>query len=974
MRKEMIIKRLSIYAAAAMLVLSCSTPEERAAAGLAQRIAPQYARRIEFRQTADSTESYCIEARGRRVRICGSGANAMAAGLGRYLSDVCCADVSWERVHPIELPSRMPLPDSTISCSALVPERFFLNYCTFGYTMPWWHWEDWERFIDWMALQGINLPLAITGQDAIWQEVWRGFGLSDDQIRAWFTGPAHLPWHRMCNIDGVDGPLPQAWIDGQKELQKKILRRERELGMCPVLPAFGGHIPVQFKELYPDAQITDISGWGGFPPENLPHFLSPQDSLFAVIQKAFLEAQTREYGTGHIYGFDLFNEVDPPSWDPETLAAIGREAYGSIAAVDPEARWLQMGWMFYYDRKHWTPEIIEAYLNAVPAGKVTILDYYTENIPVWTLTDGFYGQPWIFCYLGNFGGNTRLAGPFRKESQRITEALGIPGQAGYDGTRQDGQSSSVIAGGDRQSRPSGIGCTLEGFGLNRWFYEYVMSRAWSTGQTDGQWLSALDRRRGSPDGFWKMMADSIYLRGSFSEGALLCGRPCLTGRHSWRVFYEPGYSQDALVRAWKTLLDSPSGSDAWRCDVVSIGCQALGNHFAVLRDGFASAYRDGNLPAAEEVAGRMRELLDDIVLLSACEPAFRLERWIDGAESWAANPGEEEFYRHNAWHLITTWGVSQNLNDYASRLWSGLVSTYYAPRWEIFLEEALSCLREGRTLEQEKLDEMVGAFEDAMVEAAPRVADKAAAEDIAGLCKELYDKWFDSPLTIISWNVGAFSKYSGNSLPQVAEGVLAAGADAVCLCELDSCNRRHSGYQLRELAESLGGWQYSFASAFDFAGGAYGNGIVCKEPILRSERIALPLSDGAEPRCCAVAETERYVIAATHLDYIGTEARPAQARALNDWFTEHYSGSTKPVFLCGDFNSLPGSETLSILSECWDLLSGTTPTYPSDSPDRCLDYIWALRSAAPVFTVSTSVDPTYSTASDHLPVTVSVKY
>ncbi len=27
----------------------------------------------------------------------------------------------------------------------------------------WWDWERWEREIDWMALNGINLPLAFTG-------------------------------------------------------------------------------------------------------------------------------------------------------------------------------------------------------------------------------------------------------------------------------------------------------------------------------------------------------------------------------------------------------------------------------------------------------------------------------------------------------------------------------------------------------------------------------------------------------------------------------------------------------------------------------------------------------------------------------------------------------------------------------------------------------------------------------------------
>ena len=43
--------------------------------------------------------------------------------------------------------------------------RYFFNYCTFSYSMAWWDWTQWERMIDWMALKGINLPLAATGQE-----------------------------------------------------------------------------------------------------------------------------------------------------------------------------------------------------------------------------------------------------------------------------------------------------------------------------------------------------------------------------------------------------------------------------------------------------------------------------------------------------------------------------------------------------------------------------------------------------------------------------------------------------------------------------------------------------------------------------------------------------------------------------------------------------------------------------------------
>lgn len=42
----------------------------------------------------------------------------------------------------------------------------------FADSYVWWDWERWEKEIDWMALQGVNLPLAFNGQEAIWQKVF----------------------------------------------------------------------------------------------------------------------------------------------------------------------------------------------------------------------------------------------------------------------------------------------------------------------------------------------------------------------------------------------------------------------------------------------------------------------------------------------------------------------------------------------------------------------------------------------------------------------------------------------------------------------------------------------------------------------------------------------------------------------------------------------------------------------------------
>ncbi|MBP5689477.1 MAG: alpha-N-acetylglucosaminidase [Bacteroidales bacterium] len=701
------------------LMASCGSPKTvmapdpdiETAEALAERIVPSYSDNIRFEHLPDTLEAYELESVGDRVVIRGSSALSMAVGLNRYLSDYCLTDVSWYASHAVKVPSEMPAVPKKVRSESVLPERFFLNYCTFGYTMPWWKWEDWERFIDWMALNGVTMPLAITGEEAVWQEVWRKHGLTDEETRSYFTGPAHLPWHRMCNIDGVDGPLPQGWIDGQVELQKKILERERSFGMKPVLPAFGGHVPAQLKTLYPDADISDIRGWGGFSKEYLPHFLAPTDPLFAEIQKEFLDAQNALFGTDHLYSIDLFNEIEAPSWDPETLAAYAQSTYGSMAAADHEARWVQSGWMFHYDRKHWTPENVKAYLTAIPEGKVILLDYYIEHTPVWTLTESFYDQPYILCYLGNFGGNTRISGPFATLGERIGEAL------------QEGGDNLI-----------GIGSTLEGFGVNPWIYEYVLDRAWDRSCDDEEWIARLaDKRTGvkhtDVENIWKDLVYGCYVKPAISEGSLICGRPSFEGWWNWTVIHTPRFDDGLLIDLAERMSSVYSDSDAYRFDCVSIVCQLLGYTFGYLRDNFTAYYKKGALQDAQREASLMKALLSDIDFLAAAEPEFRLDRWIEAAEAFGETPEEKAYYARNARHIVSTWGFSKNLKDYGSRLWSGLISSYYAPRWEMWLDEVLDCMQTGREFSQEDMDRRLDEFERRWVEGLEPVPPATVPDD-----------------------------------------------------------------------------------------------------------------------------------------------------------------------------------------------------------------------------------------------------
>ncbi|WP_410522313.1 alpha-N-acetylglucosaminidase [Muribaculum intestinale] len=374
---------LSAMALALSMAMPVSVfPAGRSASGdieavgrLTRRVAPSLAGIIRYELIPAECDTFAVTADNGMVVIKGNNAISMSVGLNNYLRRDLGVSVSWFADDSVQVPDDIVIPATGYGARAAVGERFFLNYCTFGYTMPYWNWGDWERFIDWMALNGINLPLAMTGQERTWQLTWRRLGLDDASIMSSFTGPAHLPWHWMNNVDHFQGPLAQPWIDSQESLQRSILERERELGMTPFMPAFAGHVPDGLRALYPDARISLRSQWSGFEDKDRCWFLDPSDPLYATIQNTFLSIQDSIYGTDHIYGIDPFNEVDSPDWSEEYLRSASSGIYSTLRAADPDARWLQMTWNFYYDRKHWTKPRIKAFLDGVPDENLLLLDY-----------------------------------------------------------------------------------------------------------------------------------------------------------------------------------------------------------------------------------------------------------------------------------------------------------------------------------------------------------------------------------------------------------------------------------------------------------------------------------------------------------------------------------------------------------------------------------------------------------------------
>ena len=690
------------------------------AVALAGRLSSRLAGKVEFKviEADQGRDVFTLEGQGGKVVIGGNNANSMAVGLNRYLNRYCKTTVSWYADVPLELPNVLPDVSQQERVMARVPQRFFLNYCTWGYTMPFWQWKDWERLIDWMALNGVNLPLAITGQEAVWYNVWTSLGMTDEQVRDYFTGPAYLPWHRMANIDGWCGPLPKQWLDGQAALQQQIVERERALNMRPVLPAFAGHVPGALRHLFPQADIQAMGSWAGFDSKYCTYFLNSEDPLYSRIQRMFLEEQTRLFGTDHIYGIDPFNEVDPPSFEPDYLNKVTKHIYESLTAVDPEAEWLQMAWFLYYQRKDYTKDRTRAMLTGVPQGKMTMLDYYCEYNEMWREHEGFYGQPFIWCYLGNFGGNTNVQGRVKEAGARIEKALAECGE-------------SLV----------GIGSTLEGLDVQQFPYEYILEKAWDFAKTDEQVINELaDRHAGyesdAARGAWSLLYKKVLdiTPGNFAA-PLPCSYPVM-GKENRAVKYEP---RD-LLAVWDYLLAQDRvTTDAMTIDLIWVGRQLLGDLFMNEKQAFDQAYKQKDKTAFFAHSDMLFELLFDLDHLNNHHPHATLTQWLQQARDLGTTSKVKDYYEMNARRLVTTWGGT--LNDYACRNWSGLMLDYYTKRWENYIREVTVAVFSGKDFDEEAYRAVTNKFQEKWVTSTEEITSEDDGKDILTLCRELREKY-----------------------------------------------------------------------------------------------------------------------------------------------------------------------------------------------------------------------------------------
>ena len=446
---------------------------------LLERIDKGASAKFKIEKVKSQTDFFELDQQGKKVVVRGNTWVNIASGVNWYLKYYAGIHLSWNQMQA-KLPATLPAVKAKERHETDLTLRYDFNYCTFSYSMAFWDWKRWEREIDWMALHGVNLPLAIVGEECVWRNMLLKLGYSEEEIGKFIAGPAFLAWWEMNNLEGWGGPLPLSWYQRQEKLQKQILARMEQLDMHPVLPGYCGMVPHDAKAKL-GLNVADAGLWNGF---QRPANLLPTDSRFTEIATLYYNELTRLFGKADYYSMDPFHESnDDPNID---YAKAGEAMMQAMKRVNPQAVWVIQGW---------TENPRPAMVDGMKTGDLLVLDLFSECRPmfgipsIWKRDEGYKQHPWLFCLLENFGANVGLHG-------RMDQLL--------DNFYSDKRNCK------------GIGFTMEGSENNPVMFELMSELPWRPEKfTKEAWIKDYVKARyGVEDAAieqaWMILVNSIY--------------------------------------------------------------------------------------------------------------------------------------------------------------------------------------------------------------------------------------------------------------------------------------------------------------------------------------------------------------------------------------------------------------------------------------------------------------------------------
>ena len=230
-----------------------------------------------------------------------------------------------------------------------------------------------------------------------------------------------------------------------------------------------------------------------------------------------------------------------------------------------------------------------------------------------------------------------------------------------------------------------------------------------------------------------------------------------------------------------------------------------------------------------------------------------------------------------------------------------------------------------------------------------------------------YIFWGGNAMLVMTYNIQSGRDIARRLDLSGSENVIRSLKPDVCVLNEVRMRTRDTGFQeqARLLGENLG-MDWRFFKAMDYDGGDYGVGFLSRPAIGETKYWVVPQTDTLFSenriifRCPVVLDGRPVAVYGTHFGLSDTDLDNA-----TDLAERILSEETGPALFMGDLNMRPDDKRIARLCAH---IANTAPgepffSFPSDVPDRKIDYIFASRHFR---LVRTFTHPTQ--ASDHLPL------
>ncbi len=480
----------------------------------------------------------------------------------------------------------------------------------------------------------------------------------------------------MGNLEGWGGPVSTELINQQAELQKKILKRMKNLGIQPILQGFYGMVPHDLNKIenYRNAPLINQGKWV-FNEFKRPAILNPNYEDFIKISEFYYSELKKIYGDDIKYfGGEPFHEGGKNGG--LNIMEVGKNIQQQMQKNFPNSTWVLQGW-----QNNPSSEL----LKGLKKENTLIIELFGENTDNWNQRKGYEGHQFIWSNVNNFGEKNGLYGKLQRFIDETFRA-------------KNSQYGNNL---------KGIGIIPEGINNNPVTYDLMLDLAWQDSKPNlDEWLTEYTLYRyGKADAniiaAWKEFAQTVYSSPEvYQEGpseSIFCARPSLKVNpvSSWGT-RKRNYDINRFKNAVKLFLkadDDFKNSETYNADKIDFLRQVWANKGDKAYENLVKAIESKDQDNIKKTGTIFLEMITLQDQLLSNSRFFTLNRWLNEAENFGNNLPDARNVMYNAKAQITFWGPDDHpkttLRDYAHKEWNGIMGSLYYNRWKIFIEDAL---------------------------------------------------------------------------------------------------------------------------------------------------------------------------------------------------------------------------------------------------------------------------------------------